>query len=59
MVVAIFARLDVLGFKQLEHELTQDAVDLSLDAALPPIIDLGSQIAEFGRGRGVAPTAYE
>ena len=50
LVVAIFARLDVLGFKQLEYELTPDALDLGLDAALPPVIDLGSQIGEFGRG---------
>jgi hypothetical protein len=28
MVVSIFARLDVLGFQQLEYELTPDAIDL-------------------------------
>jgi hypothetical protein len=51
--VAIFARLEVLGFKQLEYELTPDAIDLGLDAELPPVIDLGSQIAEFGRGERI------
>jgi hypothetical protein len=49
-VVAIFARLDVLGFEQLEYELTPDAIDLGLDAALPRVMDLTSQIGEFGRG---------
>jgi hypothetical protein len=50
LVVAIFARLNVLGFKRLEYELTTNAVDLGLDAAMPPVMDLGSQIDEFGRG---------
>ena len=49
-MVAIFARLDVLGFQRLEYELTRDAIDLGLDAALPPILELESQIGEFGRG---------
>jgi hypothetical protein len=49
-VAAIFARLDVLGFQRLEYELTPDAIDLGLDAALPPVIELESKIAEFGRG---------
>ncbi len=53
LVVAIFARLDVLGFKQLEYELTPDAIDLGLDATLPPVIDLASQIGEFGRGERI------
>ena len=49
-MAAIFARLDVLGFERLEYELTPDAIDLGLDAALPPILGLASQIGEFGRG---------
>jgi hypothetical protein len=53
LVVEIFARLDVLGLKQLEYELTPDVIDLGLDAALPPVVDLGSQIAEFGRGERI------
>jgi DNA invertase Pin-like site-specific DNA recombinase len=47
---AIFARTDVLGFQRLEYELTQDAIDLGLDAALPHVLELESQIGEFGRG---------
>lgn len=53
MVGAIFARLDVLGFQRLEYELTTDAIDLGLDAALPPVIKLESQIGEFGRGERI------
>ena len=34
----------------LEYELTPDAIDLGLDAVLPPILELESQIGEFGRG---------
>jgi len=37
-------------FQRLEYELTPDAIDLGLDAALPPVIELQSQIGEFGRG---------
>ena len=53
LVIAIFARLDVLGFQRLEYELTPDAIDLGLDAALPPVIELGSKIGEFGRGERI------
>lgn len=53
IVAAIFRRLDVLGFERLEYELTPDAVDLGLDAALPPILELTSQIGEFGRGERI------
>jgi hypothetical protein len=56
LVVAIFARLDVLGFQRLEYELTPDAIDLGLDAALPPVIELESQIGEFGRGERSCPS---
>jgi hypothetical protein len=34
-------------------ELTTDAIDLGLDAALPPVIDLERQIGEFGRGERI------
>jgi hypothetical protein len=37
----------------LEHGLTQGAIDLRLDAALPPVIELGSKIGEFGRGERI------
>lgn len=38
------------GVQRLEYELTPDWIDLGLDAALPPILKLKSQIGEFGRG---------
>jgi hypothetical protein len=47
---AIFARTEVLGFQRLEYELTEDAIELGLDAALPAAFELGHQIGEFGRG---------
>ena len=55
LVEAIFARLDVLGFQRLEYELTPDAIDLGLNASLPPILELHSQIGEFGRGERTSP----
>jgi hypothetical protein len=53
LVIAIFARLDVLGFQRPEYELTPDAIDLGLDATLSPILELESQIGEFGRGERI------
>jgi hypothetical protein len=38
LVRALLARLDVLGYQRLEHELTGDAIDLGLDVVLPPMI---------------------
>lgn len=53
IATAIFPRTDVLGFQRFEYELTADAIDLGLDAALPPVIELESQIGEFGRGERI------
>jgi hypothetical protein len=53
LAVAIFAWLDVLGFQRLEYELTSDALELGLDAALPTVIDLTDQIGGFGRGERI------
>ena len=53
LVIAIFARLDVLGFQRLEYELTPDAIDLGLDVALPAHMQLDYQIGEFGRGERI------
>jgi len=50
LVAAIFARTEVLGFQRLEYELTADAIELGLDAALPARMELGHQIGGFGRG---------
>jgi len=56
LVGAIFARTDVLGFERLEYELTPDAIELGLDAALPAVFELGSQIGGFGRGERGSPS---
>ena len=53
LVGAVLARLDVLGFQRLEYELSPDAIDLGLDAALPRLIKLDSKIGEFGRGERI------
>lgn len=53
IATAVFERTDVLGFQRLEYELTPDAIELGLDAALPAVFELGSQIGEFGRGERI------
>jgi hypothetical protein len=50
LATAIFARTDVMGFERLEYDLTPDAIELGLDAALPAVFELRCTIAEFGRG---------
>jgi hypothetical protein len=50
LATAIFARTDVMGFERLEYELTADAIELGLDAALPAMFELTGTIGEFGRG---------
>jgi len=56
LAMSIFARTDVLGFQRMEYELTPDAIELGLDAALPAIFELRSQIGEFGRGERDSPS---
>jgi hypothetical protein len=34
----------------MSYELTPDAIELGLNAALPPVYELRSSIGEFGRG---------
>jgi len=46
----LFARTEVTGFEQMVYELTPDAIELGLDAALPAVFELSCTIAEFGRG---------
>lgn len=49
LATALFARTDVLGFERMEYELTPDAVELGLGAALPAVFEIGKE-REFGRG---------
>ena len=53
LATAIFARTDVTGFERLEYELTPDAIELGLDAALPAVFERSCTIAEFGRGERI------
>jgi hypothetical protein len=40
LATALFARTDVLGFKRMEYELTPDAIELGLGAALRAVFEL-------------------
>ena len=43
----------------MTYELTSDAIDLGLDAALPAELETGGQMGGFGRGeRGSASLAH-
>ncbi len=53
LATALFARTDVLGFEKMEYELTPDAIELGLNAALPAVFELTWQIGEFGRGERI------
>ena len=44
LVVASFARLDVLGFERLECERTADAIGVGLDAALRAALEMESRV---------------
>ena len=50
LATTLFARTDVLGFEQMVYELTPDAIELGLAAALPSVFELTCTIGEFGRG---------
>jgi hypothetical protein len=50
---AAFASTDVLGFQRLEYELTSDAIELGLDAALPAVLELGTEDGWVGRGERI------
>ena len=52
LATALFARTDVLGFERMEYELTPDAVELGLGAALPAVFEIGKE-REFGRGERI------
>jgi hypothetical protein len=49
LATALFARTDVQGFERMEYELTPEAIELGLGAALPAVFEIGKE-REFGRG---------
>jgi hypothetical protein len=52
LATALFARTDVQGFERMEYELTPEAIDLGLGAALPAVFEIGKE-GEFGRGERI------
>ena len=55
LATTIFARTEVMGVERLEYELTPEAIELGLDAALPATFELTGTIGEFGRGERDSP----
>jgi hypothetical protein len=55
----LFARTEVTGFEQMVYELTPDAIELGLDAALPAVFELRCTIGEFGRGERVWTAGFD
>jgi DNA invertase Pin-like site-specific DNA recombinase len=53
LALALFARTEVIGFEQMIYQLTPEAIELGLNAALPPVYELKASIAEFGRGERI------
>ena len=52
---ALFTKLEVEGYQKMRYELTPDAVDLGLGAALPAQLDTGGHTGGFGRGERTWP----
>jgi hypothetical protein len=55
IATALFASIEVEGYQRMEYELTPEAIELGLDAALPAVMEVGAQIGEFGRGERDSP----
>ena len=43
LATALFARTEVVGFERMEYELTPDAIELGLGAALPAMFEIAAQ----------------
>jgi hypothetical protein len=55
----LFTKLEVEGYQEMTCELTPDAIDLGLGAALPAQLETGGQMGGFGRGeRGSASLTH-
>jgi hypothetical protein len=50
---ALFTKLEVEGYRKMRYELTPDAIDLGLSAALPAQLETGGQMGGFGRGERI------
>ena len=59
LATALFAKIEVEGYRRITYELTSDTVELGLSATLPAVLETGGQIGEFGRGeRGSASLTH-
>jgi len=54
LATALFAKTDVLGYQRMEYELTPDAIELGLNAALPTVLEL--DLVSLVGARGIGPT---
>lgn len=53
LVGSFFGRIAVKGYERMEYELTDHAVRLGMNAALPAVLELRGSFAEFGRGERI------
>ena len=53
LATALFAKAEVNGYRKMTYELTPDAVELGLHAALPKVLRL--EVGESGRGERSRP----
>ena len=53
LATALFARIEVEGYQRMEYELTPEAIELGLDAALPADLESVESVGEFGRGERI------
>ena len=58
LATALFARTDVQGFDRMEYELTPEAIELGLGAALPAVFEIGKE-RESGRGERDSPATND
>ena len=56
---ALITTLEVEGYEKMTYELTPDARDLGLDAAMPAELEVGAQMAGFGRGERDSPATND
>ncbi len=60
LATALFGRTDVLGFQRMEYELTPDAIEIGLGAALAAVFEMRPRkIGEFGRGERDSPATND
>ena len=52
LATALFAKIEVEGYQRMKYELTPDAIELGLNAALPAESRDGKR-REFGRGERI------